>query len=218
MNRLLGDDGMIVDSTPGTTRDAVDSIVHWGEHEYVFIDTAGLRRKRGIDKKSSEGYSVVRTIRAMDRCHVAICLIDAVEGITEQDQRIIGMAAERGRALIIAINKWDAIEKNQRTLDDYSKEVHRMMPFVSWAPHVFISGMRGTRVSKLMRLVEDVRASHLLRISTGPLNRWLEQSLNQHHPRPQKPTSAIVLRDSGTNGTTDNCDFLQRSRCNSLFL
>ncbi len=182
MNRLLGDDRMIVDSTPGTTRDAVDSLVTWKDDQYVFIDTAGLRRKRGIDRKSSEGYSVVRTIRAMDRCHVAVCLIDAVEGITEQDQRIIGMAAERGRALIIAINKWDAVEKSQRTLDDYSKEVHRMMPFVSWAPHVFISGMRGTRISKLMTLVEQVRASHLLRINTGPLNRWLEQSLNQHHP------------------------------------
>lgn len=182
INRLLGDERMIVDAEPGTTRDAVDSLVTWKDEQYVFIDTAGLRRKRGIDRKSSEGYSVVRTIRAMERCHVAVCLIDAVEGITEQDQRIIGMAAERGRALIIAVNKWDAIEKNQRTLDDYSKEVHRMMPFVAWAPHVFISGIRGTRISKLMTLVEEVRASHLLRINTGPLNRWLELSLSQHHP------------------------------------
>ena len=116
MNRLLGDERMIVDSTPGTTRDAVDSLVTWNDKSYVFIDTAGLRRKRGIDRKSSEGYSVVRTIRAMERCHVAVCLIDAKEGITEQDQRIIGMAVERGRALVIGINKWDAMEKDPRRL------------------------------------------------------------------------------------------------------
>ena len=181
-NRLLGDDRMIVDSEPGTTRDAVDSLVTWKDKQYVFIDTAGLRRKRGIDQKSSEGYSVVRTIRAMERCHVAVCLIDANEGITEQDQRIIGMAVERGRALVIGINKWDAVEKDHKTLDDYSKEVYRMMPFVAWAPHVFISGLRGTRIAQLMRLIDESRAAHLIRISTGPLNRWLEHSTNQHHP------------------------------------
>ena len=182
MNRLLGDERMIVDAMPGTTRDAVDSLVTWNDKSYVFIDTAGLRRKRGIDRKSSEGYSVVRTIRAMERCHVAVCLIDAQEGITEQDQRIIGMAVERGRALVIGINKWDAMEKDHKTLDNYSKEILRMMPFVAWAPHVFLSGLRGTRIKQLMTLVDSVRAAHLLRINTGPLNRWLEHSTNMHHP------------------------------------
>ena len=118
----------------------------------------------------------------MERCHVAVCLIDANEGITEQDQRIIGMAVERGRALVIAINKWDAVEKDHKTLDNYRREIERLMPFVTWAPNVFISGQRGTKVSALMSAVKQVRAAHQIRISTGPLNRWLKKCLEMHHP------------------------------------
>ena len=148
----------------------------------MLIDTAGLRRKRGIKNKSSEGYSVVRTMRAMERCHVAIVLIDAEEGITEQDVRIIGLAVERGRALVIAVNKWDAIEKDAKTAERFNEQIALRLPFASWAPVLYMSGLTGQRVHKLLGLVDDVRSCHVKRISTGPLNRWLELCVQKHQP------------------------------------
>ncbi len=181
-NRLLGDERMIVSNIPGTTRDAIDARLEVGDTEYLLIDTAGLRRKRGIKKKSSEGYSVVRTMRAMERCHVAVVLIDAEEGITEQDVRIIGLAVERGRALVIAVNKWDAIEKDEKTAERFNEQLALRLPFASWAPILYMSGLTGQRVHKLMDLVEHVRQSHVKRIATGPLNRWLELCVQRHQP------------------------------------
>ncbi len=181
-NQLLGEERMIVDSTAGTTRDSIDSQLTWREKEYLLIDTAGLRRQRRIRRKSSEGFSVMRTIRAIERCHVAVLLIDAIEGVTDQDARIAGLAHEKGRALILAVNKWDVVEKDSKTAQAFQERLELKLPFVQYAPVVFISGLTGQRCHKLMEWVALVRESHLFRAPTGVLNRWLKESLERHHP------------------------------------
>tara|TARA_B100001093_G_scaffold519089_1_gene606411 strand:- start:1049 stop:2389 length:1341 start_codon:yes stop_codon:yes gene_type:complete len=181
-NRLLGDERMIVSDVPGTTRDAIDARLEHEGTPYTLIDTAGLRRKRGIKYGTSEGYSVVRTLRAIERCHVAVVLLDAEEGITEQDVRIIGLAVEKGRALVLVFNKWDAIKKDAKTADRVREQIETKLPFARWASILHMSGLTGLRVHRLMGLVADARASHLKRISTAPLNRWLELCLQRHQP------------------------------------
>lgn len=184
-NRLLGEERMIVDSVAGTTRDAIDLPLERDGEEFLLIDTAGLRRKRGIRRKSSEGFSVTRTLKAIDRCHVAIVLIDATEGVTDQDARIVGLAVDRGRGLILVVNKWDAVEKDHRTAQVFTESLHRKLPFATFAPILYMSGLTGQRVHKLLGLVKKVRTAHQTRISTGKLNRWLEEATQKHHP----PTS-----------------------------
>ncbi len=181
-NRLLGEDRMIVHDVPGTTRDAIDARLMYEGRAYTLIDTAGLRRKRGIDRKSSEGYSVVRTMRALDRCHVAVALLDATEGVTDQDARIVGLAVEKGRGLILLVNKWDAVEKDPKSAQRFEEQVRLKLPFAAWAPVLFVSGLSGQRVHRLMPLIDKVRAAHQFREGTGPLNRWLEQCKQRHHP------------------------------------
>jgi GTP-binding protein len=181
-NRLLGDERMIVSDVPGTTRDAIDARMVVDGREYTLIDTAGLRRKRGIKYGTSEGYSVVRTMRAIERCHVAVVLLDSSEGITEQDVRIIGLAVEKGRALILVFNKWDAIDKDAKTADRIKEQVEMKIPFARWAPILHMSGLTGLRVNRLMGMVATARDGHLKRISTAPLNRWLELCLQRHQP------------------------------------
>ncbi len=181
-NRLIGANRMIVSEVPGTTRDAIDIPLEIDGRPYVLIDTAGLRRKKKIPRGTSEGYSAVRTLRAMDRCHVAVILFDAVDGITDQDAKVAGVAAEKGRALVFAVNKWDAIEKDHKTAKAYADELQRKVPFAGYAPVVFMSGLTGQRVHKLLEQIDRVRAAHLTRISTGKLNRWLEEVLARHQP------------------------------------
>ncbi len=181
-NRLLGSDRMIVDSVPGTTRDAVDHVLQYGDKEYLLIDTAGVRRKRGIRKGTSEGFSVMRTMRAMDRCHVAVMMLDGVEGPTDQDARIAGLAAEKGRALVLCVNKWDIVEKDAKTAKRLVERIRLKLPFCQWAEVLFISGLTGQRVHKLMAFVERARQGHLLRVGTGELNRWLEMATRHHSP------------------------------------
>ena len=185
-NRLLGEDRMIVDSTAGTTRDAIDAPIMVDGERFLLIDTAGLRRKSNIRRWSSEGFSVMRTLRAVERCHVAVVLIDAVEGITDQDAKIIGLTHEKGRALIILVNKWDAIEKDHKTVEVYREQIERKLPFAGYAPILFISGLTGQRVHKLIGMVKQVREHHLFRSTTGPLNRWLEAVVQKHHPPTHK--------------------------------
>ena len=185
-NRLLGEDRMIVDATAGTTRDAIDAPIEVDGERFLLIDTAGLRRKSNIRRKSSEGFSVMRTIRAIERCHVAVVLIDAVEGITDQDAKIIGLTHDKGRALIILVNKWDAIEKDHKTVEVYRDQIDRKLPFAGYAPILFTSGLTGQRVHKLIGLVKYVRQHHLFRATTAPLNRWLEEVLQHHHPPTHK--------------------------------
>lgn len=181
-NRLIGHNRMIVSEVPGTTRDAIDIPLEIDGREYVLIDTAGLRRKKKIERGSSEGYSAVRTLRAMDRCHVAVILFDAVDGITDQDARVAGIAADKGRALVFAINKWDAVDKDNKTAKRFADEVARKVPFAAYAPIVYMSGLTGQRVHKLIEEIDRVRAAHLTRIGTGKLNRWLEQTIARHQP------------------------------------
>ncbi len=181
-NRLIGANRMIVSEVPGTTRDAIDIPLEINGRPYVLIDTAGLRRKKKIERGSSEGYSAVRTLRAMDRCHVAVVLFDAVDGITDQDAKVAGIAADKGRALVFAVNKWDAIEKDTKTAKHYADEIKRKVPFASYAPVVFMSGLTGQRVHRLIEQIDRVRQAHLTRISTGKLNRWLEEVLARHQP------------------------------------
>ena len=185
-NRLLGEDRMIVDPTAGTTRDAIDAPIEIEGERFLLIDTAGLRRKSNIRRRSSEGFSVMRTIRAIERCHVAVVLIDAVEGITDQDAKIIGLTHDKGRALIILVNKWDAIEKDHKTVEVYRDQIDRKLPFAGYAPILFTSGLTGQRVHKLIGLVKHVRQHHLFRATTAPLNRWLEEVLQHHHPPTHK--------------------------------
>lgn len=185
-NRLLGEDRMIVDSVAGTTRDAIDAPIYVDGERFLLIDTAGLRRKSGIKRYSSEGFSVMRTLRAIERCHVALVLIDAQEGITDQDAKIIGITHEKGRALVILVNKWDAIEKDHKTVDRYREQLNLKIPFASYAPIVFISGLTGQRVHKIIDYVKRVRERHLFRVGTGPLNRWLEEVTHRHHPPTHK--------------------------------
>ncbi|MCA9525753.1 MAG: ribosome biogenesis GTPase Der [Myxococcales bacterium] len=181
-NRLLGEERMIVDAEAGTTRDAVDSPLYVGDREYLLVDTAGLRKKNRIDRRSSEGFSVVRTLQAIDRCHVAVLLLDATEGATEQDARIAGYTMEKGRALVLVVNKWDAIEKDEKTAKLFVEQITQRLPFVTYAPILFTSGLTGQRVHKLMATVDAAREAHLLRIPTGPLNRWLQEATAAHHP------------------------------------
>ena len=128
----------------------------------------------------------MRTIRAIERCHVAVVLIDAVEGITDQDAKIIGLTHDKGRALIILVNKWDAIEKDHKTVDKYRDKIDLKLRFAGYAPILFTSGLTGQRVHKIINLVKHVRLNHLFRATTGPLNRWLEEVIKHHHPPTHK--------------------------------
>jgi GTP-binding protein len=182
-NRLLGYERMIVSPEAGTTRDAVDLPLELRDgRRYLLIDTAGLRRKSRIEHFTSEGFSVMRTLKAIERCHVAVMMIDAVEGITEQDARILGVAVDRGRAIVLLVNKWDAIEKDAKTAQKFREQIELKLNFATFAPSLMISAMNGQRVHKLLEQVDIVRAAHRLRIPTGPLNRWLKEATDRHHP------------------------------------
>jgi len=148
INKIVGEDRVIVSDIAGTTRDAIDTAVTYNGNEYVFIDTAGLRRKSRI-KEELERYSIIRTITAVERCDVAVLMIDAEEGVTEQDAKIAGIAHERGKGVIIAVNKWDAIEKDDKTIYKYTNKVREVLAFMPYAEILFISAKTGQRVPKL---------------------------------------------------------------------
>ncbi len=185
INKLLGENRLIVSNIAGTTRDAVDTEVTWNEKQYVFIDTAGLRRKSKI-KEELERYSIIRAVTAVEKCDVAIIMIDAVEGVTEQDAKIAGIAHERGKGIIIAVNKWDAIEKNDKTIYEYTNDVKNTLSFMQYAEILFISAMTGQRLNKLFDLIDVVIENHSLRISTGVLNEILSEAVALQQPPSDK--------------------------------
>ena len=185
INKMLGEDRLIVSDVAGTTRDAIDTVIRRGDKEYVFIDTAGLRRKSRI-KEDLERYSVIRTVAAVERCDVAILVIDAEEGITEQDAKIAGIAHERGKGMIIAVNKWDLVEKNDKTIYKYTNKIREVLSFMSYAELVFVSAKTGQRFQKIFDLLDLVIENHALRVQTGVLNEILAEAVAMKQPPSDK--------------------------------
>ena len=185
VNRLLGENRVIVSDVAGTTRDAIDTeIVHNGK-EYIFIDTAGLRRKNKI-KEELERYSIIRTVTAVERADVVLMVIDATEGVTEQDAKIAGIAHERGKGIIIVVNKWDAIEKNDRTMREYEKDIRQVLSFMPYAEIMYVSAVTGQRLIKLYDMIDMVIENQTLRIATGVLNEIMTEAVAMQQPPSDK--------------------------------
>jgi len=185
VNKILGEDRVIVSDIAGTTRDAIDTKVSYNGNEYIFIDTAGVRRKSKI-KEELERYSIIRTVTSIERDDIVILLIDAVEGITEQDAKIAGIAHDRGKGAIIAVNKWDAIEKNDKTMYRYLDKIGETLSYMTYAPIVFISALTGQRINKLFETLDMVIQNHSLRIATGVTNDILYDAMAMNQPPSDK--------------------------------
>ena len=185
INKILGENRVIVSDIAGTTRDAVDTSITWQDKEYVFIDTAGLRRKNKI-KEEIERYSILRTVSAVERADVVVLVIDATEGITEQDAKIAGIAHDRGRGMLIAVNKWDLIEKDNNTVKEYTKKIRNILSFMPYAEIIFISAETGQRIPRLFDELEIIIQNHSLRIATGVLNEILAEAVAMQQPPSDK--------------------------------
>lgn len=185
INKILGEDRVIVSNIPGTTRDAIDTYFEHQGNKYVFIDTAGIRRKSKITE-SIERYSILRSLSAIERADVCLIMIDAQDGVTEQDTKIAGYAHEQGKAAIIVINKWDLVEKETGTLEEYRKSVHEKLGFMTYAPVLFISAKTGQRVNRVFELVKYVADQATLRISTGMLNDLINEATSMVQPPSDK--------------------------------
>ncbi len=185
VNRLLGEQRLIVSDIAGTTRDAVDTDVTHDGKEYVFIDTAGLRRKNKI-KEELERYSIIRAVTAVERADVVLVVIDAKEGVTEQDAKIAGIAHERGKGIIIVVNKWDAIEKNDRTMREYEDNVRRILSFLPYAEIMYVSALTGQRLHKLFDVIDMVIENQTLRVATGVLNEIMMEATAMQQPPSDK--------------------------------
>ena len=185
INKLLGEDRLIVSDIAGTTRDAIDTTVKRNGKEYVFIDTAGLRKKARV-KEDIERYSVIRTVTAVERADVVIVMIDASEGVTEQDAKIAGIAHERGKGVIIAVNKWDAIEKNDKTIYKHTNRIREVLAYMPYAELVFISAKTGLRISRMFETIDAVIENQTLRIQTGVLNEILSEAVAMQQPPSDK--------------------------------
>ena len=185
INKMLGEERVIVSNIAGTTRDAIDTVVSKNGKEYVFIDTAGLRRKSKI-KEEIERYSIIRTVAAVERCDVAMLVIDAEEGVTEQDAKIAGIAHERGKGVIIAVNKWDLIEKDDKTIYKFTNKVRETLAYMPYAELIFISAKTGQRFPKIFDLIDTVVENCTLRIQTGVLNEILAEAVAMKQPPSDK--------------------------------
>ncbi len=181
INRMLGQQRLLVSDMPGTTRDAIDSLCKINEKPYLLIDTAGIRRKARVSKKL-EKFSIIKALRSLDRCDVALIVIDAHQGITEQDINIAGYAFDRGCGCILLLNKWDLVEKDSKTSKEYYDRLRMQAKFLSFAPMTTISALTGQRVFKIFDIVEDVFKQYTLRMGTGQLNRVFEQAILQNEP------------------------------------
>lgn len=185
INKLTGENRVIVSDIAGTTRDAIDTNVMHNGQEYVFIDTAGLRRKSKV-KEELERYSIIRTVTAVERADVVVLVIDAVEGVTEQDAKIAGIAHDRGKGVIIAVNKWDAIEKNDKTIYEYTNRIRTILSYMPYAEMLFLSALTGQRLSKLFDLIDLVIQNQNLRIATGVLNEIVTEAVALQQPPSDK--------------------------------
>ncbi len=182
-NRILGENRTMVSDISGTTRDAVDTLFKGPDGTlFNIIDTAGIRKKRSVESDSLEHYSVLRAIAAIKRCDVALLMLDAEDGVTEQDTKIAGLIQDEGKAAVIAVNKWDKLEKETGTLEKYRKQVYSDLKFMSWAPVIFLSALSGQRVSTVLPAVKEVWESATRRITTGILNDVLNDAVNDNPP------------------------------------
>lgn len=185
INKLTGEDRVIVSDIAGTTRDAIDTEIIYQGREYVFIDTAGLRRKNKI-KEEIERYSIIRAVTAVERADVVILVIDATEGVTEQDAKIAGIAHERGKGIIITVNKWDAIEKDDKTIYKYTERIREILSFMPYAEIMFISARTGQRLPRLFELIDVVLENQTLRVGTGVLNEIMSEAVAMQQPPSDK--------------------------------
>ncbi len=185
INKLIGENRVIVSDIAGTTRDAIDTEITHNGKEYVFIDTTGLRRKNKI-KEELEHYMIIRTVAAVERADIIVLVIDAVEGVTEQDAKIAGIAHDRGKATIIAVNKWDAIEKDNKTVNEYTQKVRQILSFMPYAEILFISAVTGQRLPKLFEMIDAVNENHSMRVATGVLNEIMAEAVAMQQPPSDK--------------------------------
>lgn len=185
INKLLGQDRVIVSNIAGTTRDAIDTEIMHNGQPYVFIDTAGLRRKSKI-KEEIERYSIIRTVAAVERADVVVLVIDATEGVTEQDAKIAGIAHERGKGVIVAVNKWDSLEKTDKTIYEHQNKLKETLSYMPYAEYIFISALTGQRLPKLFDLIDLVIQNHNMRVGTGVLNEIMSEAVAMQQPPTDK--------------------------------
>ena len=185
VNKLLGQDRLIVSNVAGTTRDAVDTKVKNHGKEYIFIDTAGLRRKSKI-KEEIERFSIIRAVAAVEKADVVVVMIDATEGVTEQDAKIAGIAHERGKGIIIAVNKWDAVEKDNHTMKEHENKIRQILSFIPYANIIYISALTGQRLQKIFDTVDCVILNRTMRIQTGVLNEIVAEAVVMQQPPSDK--------------------------------
>lgn len=191
-NRILGEERVIVTDIAGTTRDAIDSYINIKGQEFMFIDTAGLRKKSRVDS-SVEAYSQVRTLSSVDRADVCVFLIDGIEGFTEQDSKVVGYAHNQGRAIIICVNKWDIVEKDSKTMKTFTDSLRNNLPFLSYAPILFISALTGKRVDELIDKIMEINESYSHRLSTGLLNDIIANATLINQPPSDKGKRLKIL-------------------------
>lgn len=192
VNKLIGEERVIVSNIPGTTRDAIDTPFTYEDKNYVLIDTAGMRRKGRIEEVT-EYYSVVRSLRAVDRSDVILMLIDAQEGVTEQDKKIAGYAHEAGKGIVLIVNKWDLIEKDEKTMDKFDKQIREELGFMQYAPTLYISAKTGQRVTKIIELVDFVAEQNSIRIATSTLNSLVREWVHLNPPPTDKGQRLKIL-------------------------
>lgn len=185
INKLVGENRVIVSEIAGTTRDAIDTEIKYDGREYIFIDTAGLRRKSKI-KEDLERFSIIRAVAAIERADVVIVVIDATEGVTEQDAKIAGIAHERGKGIIIAVNKWDAVEKDEKTIYQHTNRIREILSFMPYAEILFVSAKSGQRLAKLFDMIDVVIENNAMRISTGVLNEIMMEAVAMQQPPSDK--------------------------------
>ena len=185
INKLIGENRLIVSDIAGTTRDAVDTAVKYNGKEYIFIDTAGLRRKNKI-KEELERFMIIRTVSAVERADVVVLVIDGAEGVTEQDAKIAGIAHDRGKGIIVAVNKWDAVEKNDKTIYRFTENVRNTLSFMTYAEIIFVSAKTGQRLNKLYETIDMVIENQTLRVGTGVLNEIMMEAVALQQPPTDK--------------------------------
>ncbi len=192
VNLLLGEERLVAHDKPGTTRDSIDTLVRHHGKEYLFIDTAGIRRRSRIVDRV-EKYSVIKAFRSVDRADIVLIMMDAREGVTDQDARIAGYAFEKGRGIVLVLNKWDLIQKDSNTISEHIENVRRALKYLPYAPILSISSLKGTRAVKLFGLIEDLNSKYRKRIGTAELNRFLEETIAQNPPGMHRKTKRIKI-------------------------